>query len=329
MVPFPAQGHLNQLLHLALNLSFHGLAVHYAAFAPHIQQAKLRLQGWPDFALDNLHFHNLPIPSFSCPPPPDPNSTISFPVHLQPLFDASELVLPHIASLLHSLSATSRRIVVIFDRFVSFASREASTLPNAESYCFQCVPISQDLVFLGHDGPTADLLQSHGLTIPSLDGCITEDFFAMMIGHYKMSGLEYSGILMNTCRFMEGEFIDLLAQQPDFIGKRHFAIGPLNPTTPVRANGQRHLSLEWLDDQPSRSVLYVSFGSITSLSDKQIEQLAIALLNSGQRFIWVLREADQGDGFAKKENDRQNKLPPGFMKNFEDRGIIVGDWAPC
>ncbi|KAJ4800199.1 Glycosyltransferase [Rhynchospora pubera] len=311
MVPFPAQGHLNQLLHLALNLSSHGLAVHYAAFAPHIQQAKSRLQGWPDSALDNLHFHNLPIPSFSCPPP-DPNSTISFPLHLQPLFDASELVLPHIASLLHSLSATSRRIVVIFDRFVSFAAREAATLPNAESYCFQCVPISQDLVFLGHDGPTADLLQSHGLTIPSLDGCITEDFFAMMIGHYKMSGLEYSGILMNTCRFIEGEFIDLLAQQPDFIGKRHFAIGPLNPTTPVRANGQRHLSLEWLDDQPSRDW------------DRQNEILLAGEIEEAIKRVMVYDSGDEIKQRTKKlGEDVMQAAADGGSSNIELLGFIA------
>ncbi|CAL5033848.1 unnamed protein product [Urochloa decumbens] len=41
-VPFPAQGHLNQLLHLSLQLAAHGLPVHYAAPAEHILQARAR-----------------------------------------------------------------------------------------------------------------------------------------------------------------------------------------------------------------------------------------------------------------------------------------------
>ncbi|KAJ4811834.1 Glycosyltransferase [Rhynchospora pubera] len=95
-----------------------------------------------------------------------------------------------------------------------------------------------------------------------------------------------------------------------------------------RNNCTKHHCLYWLDRQPPGSVLYVSFGTNSSISDDQIEQLAIGLLNSKQRFVWVLREADRGDFIAEGERGLQNKLPPGFMETIEDKGTIIGGWAP-
>ncbi|CAI9109252.1 OLC1v1009039C1 [Oldenlandia corymbosa var. corymbosa] len=56
---------------------------------------------------------------------------------------------------------------------------------------------------------------------------------------------------------------------------------------------KQHKYLEWLDQQPSKSVLFVSFGSNTSLSDEQIEEIDVGVRNNNQRFIWVLRCADR------------------------------------
>ncbi|CAI9287761.1 unnamed protein product [Lactuca saligna] len=57
------------------------------------------------------------------------------------------------------------------------------------------------------------------------------------------------------------------------------------------------MSLEWLDKQAQDSVIYVSFGTTTSLSDDEIRELANGLENSQHKFIWVLRDADKGDIF--------------------------------
>ncbi|KAK4440476.1 UDP-glycosyltransferase 87A2 [Sesamum alatum] len=47
--------------------------------------------------------------------------------------------------------------------------------------------------------------------------------------------------------------------------------------------------LIWLDDQPPRSVLYVSLGSFLSVSRAQAEEIALGLRTSGVRFLWVAR----------------------------------------
>uniref|UniRef100_J3MNS0 Glycosyltransferase N-terminal domain-containing protein n=1 Tax=Oryza brachyantha TaxID=4533 RepID=J3MNS0_ORYBR len=61
-VPFPAQGHLNQLLHLSMLLASRGLAVHYAAPEPHLREARARVHGRDAGALIAVRFHALNIP---------------------------------------------------------------------------------------------------------------------------------------------------------------------------------------------------------------------------------------------------------------------------
>ncbi|CAD6218638.1 unnamed protein product [Miscanthus lutarioriparius] len=60
-VPFPAQGHLNQLLHLSLQLTARGLPVHYAAPAALVRQARACVHGWDEATLSSVVFHELGI----------------------------------------------------------------------------------------------------------------------------------------------------------------------------------------------------------------------------------------------------------------------------
>ncbi|XP_048441105.1 UDP-glycosyltransferase 708G2-like [Pyrus x bretschneideri] len=48
--------------------------------------------------------------------------------------------------------------------------------------------------------------------------------------------------------------------------------------------------LEWLDEQPDGSVVYVAFGSKTTLSSEQIREVGDGLEKSGFRFLWVVKE---------------------------------------
>lgn len=46
---------------------------------------------------------------------------------------------------------------------------------------------------------------------------------------------------------------------------------------------------KWLDSQQASSVLYISFGSIVALPEKQLEELALGLEASKQPFLWAVR----------------------------------------
>ena len=47
--------------------------------------------------------------------------------------------------------------------------------------------------------------------------------------------------------------------------------------------------MTWLDAQPLKSVIYVSFGSITIMPKDEIIEFWYGLINSKKRFLWVIR----------------------------------------
>ncbi|KAK7250971.1 hypothetical protein RIF29_33785 [Crotalaria pallida] len=76
--------------------------------------------------------------------------------------------------------------------------------------------------------------------------------------------------------------------------------------------------IEWLDSKPPSSVIYVSFGSITVLSQKQKNNIATALKNSNISFLWVVRPRDIG---GSQEDGAE--LPLEFFEKTKGRGLVV------
>ncbi|XP_050226864.1 zeatin O-glucosyltransferase-like [Mercurialis annua] len=323
MVPLPLQGHLNQLLQLSRLILSYNIPVHFVGAATHNRQAKLRVHGWdPQIINSNIHFHDFEIPSFACPPP-NPNAKNKFPSHLQPAFiSASSHLQDHVSALLRSLSCKASKVIVIHDSLMGSIIQEVRFISNAESYTFHSV--SAFTIFLFRLGKENKLIPKN---IPSLDGCFTNEFLDFISCQYSYQDFS-SGYIFNTCRLIEGDFMELLQNEH----KTYWALGPFNPVNIPERNDseQKHYSLSWLDKQETNSVIYVSFGTTTTMSNEQIKQLAIGLKQSNQKFIWVLRDADKGDVFDVSEHDRRIELPKGYEEDDLVRGVglVVRDWAP-
>lgn len=54
--------------------------------------------------------------------------------------------------------------------------------------------------------------------------------------------------------------------------------------------------MEWLDTKPARSVVYVSSGSLSTMSKRQKEEMKRGLAASGRPYLWVMRKNDRDDG---------------------------------
>ncbi|CAJ1947096.1 unnamed protein product [Sphenostylis stenocarpa] len=74
--------------------------------------------------------------------------------------------------------------------------------------------------------------------------------------------------------------------------------------------------LKWLDQQLPCSVIYVAFGSFTTFSTAQFQELCLALELSNRPFLWVVQP--EGSKIA---------YPEGFVERVADRGRMVG-WSP-
>ncbi|KAK4748134.1 hypothetical protein SAY87_014720 [Trapa incisa] len=99
-----------------------------------------------------------------------------------------------------------------------------------------------------------------------------------------------------------------------------YSVGPLSWLVPVSRNPsfwqEDRSCLDWLDGQEPGSVTYVSFGSwVGPIGEENVRSLALSLEATGRPFIWVLKPAWR-DG-----------LPIGYTERVAGRGKVV-TWAP-
>ncbi|KAK9292432.1 hypothetical protein L1049_020402 [Liquidambar formosana] len=107
-------------------------------------------------------------------------------------------------------------------------------------------------------------------------------------------------------------------------------IGPLVADAKDRAfTSPDHASLldclSWLNEQPSRSVVFLCFGRKGAFSAAQLKELAIGLERSDQRFLWVVRNPPP---HIDTEPNLELLLPQGFLERTKTRGLVMKSWAP-
>ncbi|KAL0320396.1 UNVERIFIED_CONTAM: UDP glycosyltransferase 9 [Sesamum radiatum] len=128
--------------------------------------------------------------------------------------------------------------------------------------------------------------------------------------------------LFNTFDKLEEEILKWMANK--------YPIRTIGPTVPSMYTDKRLLGnydyglslfkpntdscMKWLDNKQDRSVIYVSFGSLADLVDKQMREVAWGLIDSKLSFLWVVRDTEE------------SKLPQDFTSGLHDNGLIV-NWC--
>ncbi|KAD6119780.1 hypothetical protein E3N88_11051 [Mikania micrantha] len=131
-----------------------------------------------------------------------------------------------------------------------------------------------------------------------------------------------SAVVWNTIKFLEQES---LARVQNHYEVPVFAVGPLHKITPspsVTCSHQEDTGcITWLDKQPPKSVVYISFGSLATMDAKLLTEMAWGLAKSNQRFLWAVRPG------LVCGSEWLELLPDGFVEETRDQGLIV-KWAP-
>ncbi|KAK3029317.1 hypothetical protein RJ639_038415 [Escallonia herrerae] len=135
------------------------------------------------------------------------------------------------------------------------------------------------------------------------------------------------GLILNTFEELDGP---VLTQIRTFCPNT-YAIGPLHALfntrlSPTRAHSnslweEDRSCLAWLDAQPPKSVIFISFGSHAVMSVHQLMEIWHGVANSGRNFLWVRRPGS----VVEKEADF--KISAELLEITKERGFIVG-WAP-
>lgn len=124
-------------------------------------------------------------------------------------------------------------------------------------------------------------------------------------------------VICNSCTELEPELCNTYPQVS--------MIGPLLASNRLAEQGgqlwnEDSSCLTWLDQQPTSSVIYIAFGSITILNQTQFEELALGLELSNKPFLWVVRPDITKDETKEAYKDR-------YKEKVGSRGRIV-TWAP-
>ncbi|KAJ4780666.1 Glycosyltransferase [Rhynchospora pubera] len=332
-----ALGHLMPMVELAKLLSKKGMSVTLVIV---------------DLLKDSSSFTSKTISRLSTA-----NPTISF--HVIPpategegidhLFKILQEANTPLSYLLQSISETSSVCAVVLDMFCMCALDVARQL-NIPAYLFYtsgAYDLAMDIYF-----PTLDknldnsiveignrLLHVPGL--PPIPGSHLPDHlhqknspvYKTFINIYQRF-VQYDGMLVNTFESLEKKAVEALRAGLCFPGGYTppvYCIGPLI-SVPEKKEEERHECLVWLDMQPRKSVVFLSFGSMGSFPEQQLREIATGLENSGQRFLWVVRSPTIANRLKRLDPqdkpDLQAILPEGFIDRTKDRGMVVKQWAP-
>ncbi|KAI8029825.1 7-deoxyloganetic acid glucosyl transferase [Camellia lanceoleosa] len=349
--PLPAQGHVNSMLKLAELLCLAGVHVTFLV-SDHIHDRLLR---HTDVHKRFEHYCQFRFQRISDGFPVE--SSRSGSDFLTELVDSLTVVKPLFRDLFvrsNRLSSKLNRPVtcIIADGVLSFAIDVAEemgipiiyfrTISACAFWAYFCIPQlieSGELPFKGND------LDVPIQSIPGMEAFLRRRDLPGIcrVGDSSNHGLQFLSIetratpraravILNTFEDLEGPILSHIRTQMPNV----YTIGPLHAhlktrlvataplTVPTSSNSiweEDRSCMTWLDAQPSQSVIYVSFGSLTIITRPQLMEFWHGLVNSGKRFLWVIRPDLVTGG------DAEGQIPTELLETTKERGYIVG-WAP-
>ncbi|KAH1033806.1 hypothetical protein J1N35_045980 [Gossypium stocksii] len=123
------------------------------------------------------------------------------------------------------------------------------------------------------------------LDLPGFNGGIYPLILKQILGCVSWAG-KANFLLLPSIYALESQTIDALKAE---LSLSIYTVGPTIPYLDL-SHGDKGDCLQWLDRQPSNSVLYVSMGSFLSVSNVQMEEITAGLQDSAVRFLLVARE---------------------------------------
>ncbi|OVA17734.1 UDP-glucuronosyl/UDP-glucosyltransferase [Macleaya cordata] len=348
--PYPAQGHINSMLKLAELLCLSGLHVtfintefNYSRLLRYTD-AKSRFGRFPGFRFETI----------SDGLPEDHPRSVGF-LSLNDMFDQLKTVIkPAFREMVISdrLKSDVRNQItcIIADGILGFTIDVAEelgipsiafrTVSACCVYAYFCLPKlveNGDIPFKDEDmdRPVKSVPEMKSFLrcrdLPSF--CRVKelnDRGLQFVETETFNSTRATAQILNTFEDLEGPVLNQLRSY----WRNLYTIGPLHAllksrkstdsSQTVSSNGlweEDRSCMAWLDLQPLKSVVYVSFGSLTMVNREQWLEFWYGLVNSGKRFLWVRRP----DSFAVEEEECQ--IPAELVEGTRERGYMV-EWAP-
>ncbi|XP_010536067.1 PREDICTED: UDP-glycosyltransferase 92A1 [Tarenaya hassleriana] len=343
MFPFMAQGHIIPFLALALHMEKTKNRDNlFTITLVNTQRniSNLRSSLPPESSIELLE---IPFESSDHGLPPDAENFDSLPYPLViRLLHASVSLKEPFRNLLMNLATEKDSVCVIGDFFMGWVGRVCKelgvftvTFSASGAFglgCYRSVwatlphTKTEDDEFFLEDFPGAGKIHRTQLNFAMLEADGTDDWSVFQ--QNNMSGwADSDGFMFNTVAELEQTGLSYFRT---VLGIPVWAIGPILLSGDKR--GKLAFQTEdlkaWLDSKPENSVLYICFGSMNTISQAHMMELAAALEASEKNFIWVVRPPTGFD--INGPFNAEEWLPKGFEDRIKRsrRGLVVERWAP-
>ncbi|KAL1561416.1 UDP glycosyltransferase 9-like isoform X2 [Salvia divinorum] len=316
VLPCPAQGHINPALAFANRLASTSLSVTVLITTDLINKATVS---------SSSSSSSVSIALIS-----DGKEAVEGPETFEAEFKRARAVLsPNLAEFIdHNRSSASPAKLLVYDSTMPWA------MDVARARGLLCAPfftmsaaVSAIFYHLKNGGLKYPYEECEEVCLPSLPRLGAKDLpsLSMFINSSQtvlkllcdqFSNLEKADwVFFNTFDMLEREIVEWMA--------RKWPIKTIGPTILLNKkdnNNNNHTTInlfepkqdsctQWLDSKETDSVVYVSFGSLASLGEPQMEELAHGLAASRLHFLWVVRASEA------------DKLPQGFDPG--EKGLVV------
>ncbi|KAJ4822512.1 hypothetical protein Tsubulata_046912 [Turnera subulata] len=328
LLPSAGMGHLTPFLRLAASLLNHGCQVTLITTHPIVSKAETTLIStflatFPQ--VKELQFHVQPLG------PSDANSTDPFFLQWEAIRRSIHLLSPLLSSLSPPPSALVADVSLIsavipittslkLPHYILFTS--SARMFSLFAYYPTVLSASSDA-----SSPSGDSIAvPGGIPIPksSIPPLLLKpgSLFASIFTEDGKKLKSLDGILINTFESLEPETLNAFKG-----GKVVDGLPNVYPLGLVPCDFEKRAGntpLKWLEDQPTRSVVYVSFGSRFAVSREQIKEIGKGLMSSGSPFIWVVKDKkvdkDDGDSLDKILGDE-------LVEKIKNKGLVVKEWV--
>lgn len=305
----------------------------------------------------SIFFHRLPPISVQLPSPQRRRSMISV------AFEFLRLNAPNVRRSLLEISNRSSIPALIIDFFCTSALPVAGELQIPTYYYFTsgASALSAYLFFPTIDkqisGSFRDLATTH-IHIPGLPPIRashmpepvldrTDSAYEDVL-YFSINLTKADGILVNSFPELETLSVKTIADglcTPEASIPPIYYVGPLISKTEEKSGineelegsekveAARHKCVSWMNGQPSKSVVFLCFGSRGTFSAAQLNEIAVGLERSGHRFLWVVKQPPE-DQTSKQVHELklsvnlEKLMPEGFLERTKGRGLVVESWAP-
>ncbi|GAB4825834.1 hypothetical protein Ancab_008707 [Ancistrocladus abbreviatus] len=321
IVPYPAQGHINPMLQLGKLLTTKGVKSTLATTVFIVKNTRLEST---TVQIDTIS-DGFDQTGFA-----GAESIEDYLEHLKAIGSKtlSQLIVRHFSSLNCPFNC------VIYDAVMPWVLDVIKEHGLLGASFFSQPATVNSIVYYVYEGMLPLPISSTLVSIPGVPFLKVEDLPSFIAkpkaypAYVKSTLSKYTNVdgadflLVNTIYELEKKVLDAMSNRCPML-----TIGPTIPSDylgdQVEEDNAYGLNLfnqdkeiiNWLQDKPDDSVVYLSFGSVANLGEEQMKELAWGLKESCSYYLWVIRDSEQAE------------LAKNVLHVTDEKGIIV-KWCP-